>query len=140
MGADCGLMVQSFNRKDTVIYVNLRNLDLGDQSHSALTGRICCLLGRNSYVVQLTNRFDKENFFLTVRWRSCVWYKRNLIATHEKSVITVVWVCQWVGRMRNLDLSHLRSIVFHTGFRYFSLKFATSVDNQWSFHSLKRLI
>lgn len=36
VGADSGLMVQSFNRKDVVIYVKLRNYDLGDLSHSAL--------------------------------------------------------------------------------------------------------
>lgn len=36
VGSDSGLMVQSFNRKDIVIYVKLRNYDLGDQSHSAL--------------------------------------------------------------------------------------------------------
>lgn len=51
VGSDSGLMVQSFNRKDIVIYVKLRNYDLGDQSRSALE-HLFTKYWRNSNAVQ----------------------------------------------------------------------------------------
>lgn len=44
-------MVQSFNRKDIVIYVRLRNYDLGDQSRTALE-HLFTKYWRNSKAVQ----------------------------------------------------------------------------------------
>lgn len=51
VGSDGCLMVQSFNRKDIVIYVKLRNYDLGDQSRSALE-HLFTKYWRNSNAVQ----------------------------------------------------------------------------------------
>lgn len=51
VGSDSGLMVQSFNRKGIVIYVKLRNYDLGDQSRSALE-HLFTKYWRNSNAVQ----------------------------------------------------------------------------------------
>lgn len=71
MGADSVLMVQSFNRKDMLIYVKLRNsYDLGDQSHTALGHlftKLCLLRGKNSNAVQLSNRYYQEYFLAQMK-------------------------------------------------------------------------
>lgn len=71
MGADSVLMVQSFNRKDMLIYVKLRNYDLGDQSHTALRHLFTklCLLRGNSNAVQLSNRYYQEYFLASYQMK-----------------------------------------------------------------------
>lgn len=62
--------MQSFNRKDMLIYVKLRNsYGSGDQSHTAL-GHLftkLCLLRENSNAVQLSNRYYQEYFLAQMK-------------------------------------------------------------------------
>lgn len=113
MGADSVLMVQSFNRKDMLVYVKLRNYDLGDQSHTAL-GQLftkLCLLRGNSNAVQLSNRYYQQYFLASYQMKPelvvlCLietdYYKNgrktilNFVMAFEKKI---TWVCQLSGRV-----------------------------------------
>lgn len=133
MGADSVLMVQSFNRKDMLIYVKLRNYDLGDQSHTALRHLFTklCLLRGNSNAVQLSNRYYQEYFLASYQMKpelvvlclidtvSCG-NGRETIRYFVMAVKKNYFVLSIEWKSTYLEFELPRNFGFHTNCRYFS--------------------